>query len=183
MIPLILMLLSGATQDFRAEIVCYTAVYDTPKLSHVKKTSPRAYAVCLDIARAALDRGLSPIPYVALGLHETGWQDVPCNKGQWRMAHKGTARHELPSWCEQGPMQVKPKWHCPGRVASEDCPYLDKGVELLARLYEKSNKDWMMAFAMYKHPTQPDGQYAIKVNTHRRRIDFQLRRRRLHKYL
>ena len=177
------MLLSGATQDIRAEIVCYTAVYDTPKFSHVKKTSPKAYSVCLDIARAALDQGLSPVPAVAVGLHETELQDIPCNKGQWRMEHQGAERNELPSWCEQGPMQVKPKWHCPGRVASEDCPYLEKGVELLARLHAKSGENWLTAFAMYKHPTQPDGQYAVKVDTNRRRINFQLRRRKLLRYL
>jgi hypothetical protein len=182
MVSFLMMLLAGLSpQKMEAWQICTTAIYLHPPMRDVRQV-PGALPTCLDVAETALDMGVNPVAAVATAYHESRFRDVPCRKGQLRMAAKGLDRMSLPTWCEQGPLQIKPKWHCPDRKYTADCDTVRQGVGLLGKLYDSSPSKhresvrWGIAFAQYKHFLQPDGQYGVNVSTRMRRLNLKLRR-------
>lgn len=80
---------------------------------------PRDLGVCVDIATAAHDHGLSPRLAVAVGYRESRW------------------RHGLVSSVGAvGPMQIRPEYHCDGGTA-DGCDLVATGVQVLRRYLDE----------------------------------------------
>ena len=178
-IALVLLVLQTYVADrelfAEANETCNAAIEQArhPHLRELRKV-PGAAATCLRVAYTAGKIGLPMPAAVASAAHETRMRDVPCKKGQWRMETKGVDRYDLPAWCEQGPTQAKPKYHCPEGKASEDCDYLGNSLRFLAKMKQK-HETWSVAFGAYKLPSRPDMSYGSNVRGKMRSIEAAMR--------
>lgn len=71
-----------------------------------------SHTVCLEVARAALPGGVDPVVAVGVAYHET--------RLRWLRGASG----------ELGPLQIKPRWWCPGGQA-EGCDVVQAGAQTL----------------------------------------------------
>ena len=103
--------------------------------------------VCVDVAAEAEAQGVPPHVAVAVALVETRFNaDAVSPAGA------------------VGPIQVLPKWHCPGRTA-KGCDLVSTGIALLRRLRLKYGS-WGLAWCHYSAGTRCTDRgrlYSIKV--------------------
>ena len=98
---------------------CIRAVDHARRSGARLSTLPARLAVCARVHRAALRHRVDPALVVALAWAESRLEDG-------RTSRAGA----------QGPLQVVPRWRCPGGQA-DGCDLVDAGVRALAGLIER----------------------------------------------
>ena len=102
---------------------------------------------CEEIVQEAQNQGVPPHVALAVGFVESRYNPA--------------ARSPAGAL---GPLQIIPKWHCPGRVA-EGCDLVQRAIRLLHR-YRYRWGDWPESFCRYSagvRCTEKGREYAVKV--------------------
>ena len=158
----------------RSALLCHTAIYAHPSMSDTRRI-PDAMAVCAEVANKAIQVDIDPVLAVTIAYHESRFRDIPSWKGKMLLAQgKFKQRKDLPGWVEQGPMQVKPKWHCPKGVYP-GCDMVAAGLRHIQRIVQDNpGIGYTGVFARYKTPTRPDYVYGGRVYSRFRQLETRL---------
>lgn len=142
-------------QRLQAERLCKASHRALPEMRMVEQ----AHGVCVDVAMKALDLGFNALDtaYVLATSY---------NETRFRRGLRGRQG-------EIGPLQIKPKFWCPGRK-EKGCDPVEYGVRALASIHRSKrygDGDWTTTLSIFNGGhVAPDLRYGDKVYNMGRRV-------------